>query len=525
MRLGYTVISAGWDVTVAPGDGRLTMTVPVAKNSDGSSIVGPAMEEFVIDDATTIEGRLTYPAATNDKSKATLVVRTLTTDEPTTIPASGWEYVNASAVRLLPAGTPFQTGHLYEFTYQAKDPLVAGIGFAGLRDITAFFRRAAADDAGTKNPLAGDAQAVYTHCISQPCRTMHDFLNLGFNEDQSGKPVFDGILNWIGGASGIFMNYRFAQPGRTHRQHIARRYPEFQFPFGNPVIAYAVTKKTDGVLRACLATSTCPKIFEVNSENEYWAKAGSNLTTDANGSDIADAPNVRTFLMASLPHGAGTGPGICQQPRNPLVANGTLRALLVDLDGWVTGGKEPPLGRAPKRGDGTLVAPLPQSEMGFPNIPGVKYNGVLHTGDLFDFGPSFDKGILTILPPKVVGTPYKALVPKTDADGNNIAGIRLPDVSVPLATYTGWGLRAGPASADGCDAAGQKIDFKKTKAERTASGDPRLSLEERYGTQQKYVDMVTAASKALVTDRLMLQEDADLYAKDAQKQPLGLPAN
>jgi len=321
------------------------------------------------------------------------------------------------------------------------------------------------------------------------------------------------------------MNYRFAQPGRTHRQHIARHYPEFQFPFGNPVITDPVTKKTDGRLRVCLATNTCPKIFEVNSENEYWAKAGSNLTTDSEGNDIAEAPNVRNFLMSSLPHGAGTGPGICQQPRNPLVSNTTLRALLVDLDAWVTAGREPPASRIPRRADGTLVPPLPQAQMGFPTIPGVAYNGVLHTGDLFDFGSSFDKGILTVVPPKLLGTPYKALVPKTDADGNDIAGIRLPDVAVPLATYTGWGLRAGPASADGCDAAGQKIDFKKTKAERTAAGDPRPSLEERYGTQKKYVDMVTAASQGLLSDRLMLQEDAELYIKAAQTQALGLPAN
>ena len=523
MRQGYSVISVGWDVTVTSGDGRLTISVPVAKNADGSALVGPAMEEFVIDNDSTREGPLTYPAASLDKSKATLTVRTLTTDEPTTIPSSGWEYASGTTVRLLPAGTAFQNGRLYEFTYEAKDPLVAGTGFAALRDATAFFRRATADDAGTRNPFAGDVQAVYTHCISQPCRTMHDFLHLGFNADATGKPVVDGVLNWIGGASGVFMNYRFAQPGRTHRQHIARRYPEFQFPFGNPVITDPVTKKTDGWLKPCLASSTCPKIFEVNSENEYWAKAGSNLTTDANGADIPDAPNVRNFLMSSLPHGAGTGPGICQQPRNPLGASTALRALLTDLDAWATQGKEPPQSRVPRRADGTLVAPLPQAEMGFPTIPGVKYNGVLHTGDLFDFGASFEKGIITTLPPKLLGAPYKALVPKTDADGNDIAGIRLPDVAAPLATYTGWALRAGPASADGCDASGQKIDFKKTKAERLSSGDPRLSLEERYGTQQKYVDMVTTATKALVADRFMLQEDADLYVKAAQSAQLGLP--
>ena len=525
MRLGYSVLSVGWDVTVAPGDGRLTMTVPVAKNADGSSIVGPALEEFVIDDATTMQGRLTYPAASLDRSKATLVVRTLTTDEPKEIPSSGWEYVNDTTVRLLPAGTAFQSGRLYELTYQAKDPLVAGLGFAALRDVTAFVRRAQKDDTGAANPLAGDVQQVYTHCTSQPCRTMHDLVHLGFNEDAAGKPVFDGVLNWIGGASGIFMNYRFAQPGRTHRQHIARRYPEFAFPFGNPVITDPVTTKTDGWLKLCLVTGTCPKIFELNSENEYWAKAGSNLTTDANGNDIPDAPNVRNYLMSSLPHGAGIGPGICQQPRNPLVSNAVQRALLVDLDAWVSSAKEPPSSRVPRRADGTLVPPLPQAEMGFPAIPGVTYNGVLHTGDLFDFGSSFEKGILTTVPPKLVGTPYKALVPKTDADGNDVAGIRLPDVAVPLATYTGWGLRAGAAAGDGCDAAGQKIDLRTTKAQRTAAGDPRLSLEERYGTQAKYVDMVTAAAKGLVSDRLMLQDDADLVVKAAQAQKLGLPAN
>lgn len=524
MLQGYTIVSGGWDVTVQTGDGRLTMTAPVAKNPDGSSIVGPALEEFVIDDSRTLQGALTYPAASLDPSKASLTVRVLTADAASPVSITGWEFVNPTTIRLLPAGTPFQMGRLYELGYQAKDPLVAGVGFAGLRDLTAFLRRATTDESGTRNPLAGDIQTTYTYCISQPCRTIHDFLYLGFNQDANGKPVFDGVLNWIGGASGIYMNYRFAQPGRTHRQHIARHYPEFQFPFGNLTITDPVTKRTDGRLRVCTQTNTCPKMLEVNSENEYWAKAGSNLTTDSEGNDLPEPPNVRYYLMSSLPHAAGSGPGICQQPRNPLVPNPVLRALLVALDGWVVRGSEPPASRIPRRADGTLVAPLPQAEMGFPKIPGVTYNGVLHTGDLFDFGPSFDKGIVTVLPPVLVGTPYKALVPKTDADGNDIAGIRLPDVAVPLATYTGWALRAGPASADGCDAAGQKIDFKKTSAERTASGDPRLSVEERYATQQKYVELVTGSAKGLLTDRLLLSEDVDRIITAAASAPLGLPA-
>jgi hypothetical protein len=524
MRRGYTMVWSGWDVTAAIGMGRFTMTVPTAKNLDGSSIVGPALEEFVIDNTTTMTGALTYPAATLDKRQANLTVRVLYEDPPAAIPPTGWEYFNAQTIRLLPAGTPFQNGRLYEFTYLAKDPLIAGLAFAGLRDLTAFLRHAETDDTGMPNPLAGDVRHVYSFSFSQPSRFMHDFLRLGFNEDDEGRRVFDGNLNWIGGASGGFFNYRFAQPVRTQRQHIARWYPERQFPFANQITFDPITEKTDGVLRQCLATNTCPKIFEVNSENEYWAKAGSLLHTDTVGNDLPSPSNARYYLLSSLPHSAGigpTGPGICQQPRNPLVANRPLRALLVALDEWVTHHTRPPQSEVPRRSDDTLVPSLPQVDMGFPDIPGVTYNGRLHDGDLFDFGPSFDQGILTVVPPVLLGSPYPALVPKTDADGNDIAGVRLPDIAVPVATYTGWGLRAGPAAGDGCDAAGQMIDFPKTNADREATGDPRASIEERYPTHEKYVKKVTHAARQLRHRRLLLEEDVQRYIEEAEASSIG----
>ena len=174
----------------------------------------------------------------------------------------------------------------------------------------------------------------------------------------------------------------------------------------------------------------------------------------------------------------------------------------------------------PHRADGPPVPPLPQSSVEFPEIPGVKYNGCLHTGDWFDFGPTFDQGILTILPPVLKGTPYPVLVPKGDVDGNGIAGIRLPDVTVPLATYTGWALRAN-AGDDGCDAAGQKIDFARTKAERLAAGDPRLSIEERYPAHEKYVSAVTQAANDLLRERLLLDEDVQRYVERAAKSEIG----
>ena len=522
MRQGYTIVWSGWDATVAPGAGRFTITVPVAKNRDGSPIVGPALEEFVIDNSTTVTGPLTYPAATLDKSQASLTMRVHYTDPPMPIPATGWEYLNNRTIRLLPAGTPFQQGRLYEFTYPAQDPIVAGLAFAALRDLVAFLHHAATDGAGAPNPLAGDVQFIYSFSWSQPARFMRDFLHLGFNEDEQGRRVFDGIFNWTGGGSGGFFNYRFAQPGRTHRQHIGRWYPEREFPFANQFLFDPITGKTDGRLRRCLATDTCPKIFEVNSENEYWVKAGSLLHTDTLGNDLPDPPNVRYYLLSSLPHVALSGPGICQQPRNPIVPNPALRALLVALDQWASTDKQPPASRVPRLADGTLVPSLSQSVVGFPSIPGVRYNGLMTTGDLFDFGPSFDQGILGVLPPMLLGSPYPAFVPKTDADGNDIAGIRLPEIAVPLATYSGWGLRAAAFAGDDlCDAAGQKIDFRHTKAERLAAGDPRLSLEERYPYHRQYVREVAYAAMCLGQQRLLLGEDVQRYTKDAEDSSIG----
>jgi Alpha/beta hydrolase domain len=522
MRQGYMIVSSGWDAGVAPGGNRLTIAVPVAKNADGSSVVGPSLEEFVIDNATTVTAPLTYPAAVMDKSQASLTVRVTYAEPPVTIPASEWEYVNGQTIRLLPAGTPFTQGRLYEFTYPAKDPIVAGLGFVATRDLAAFLRHADNDDIGTPNPLAGSIQTVYAFGISQPARYMRDFLHLGFNEDEHGRPVFDGILNWLGGGSGIFLNYRFAQAARTHRQHIGRWYPEREFPFANQILSDPITGKTDGRLRRCLATDTCPKIFEVNSSNEYWVKAGSLLHTDTSGNDLRDSRGVRFYLLSSLPHNAGSGPGICQQPGNPLVPNAGLRALLVALDEWVTAGKKPPASRVPQRRNGTLASSTPQEEAGFPSIPGITYNGLMTTGDLFHYGPLFDTGILTILPPIFLGSPYPVFVPRTDSDGNDMAGIRLPEVEVPLATYTGWSLRASAFAGDDlCDAAGQKIDFAQTKADRLAPGDPRLSIDERYPTHKKYVKDVTRAAERLFRQRLLLAEDVQRYIQRAETSSIG----
>jgi hypothetical protein len=528
MRLGFSILFSGWDTTAALGGNRFVMKAPVAIKSDRSPIIGPALEEFSIDDNTTTTGSLTYPAATLDRSDATLTMRMRYEDQPIAIPQDKWDYANeaGTAIKLSGVHTLFQQGALYEFVYQAKNPVIAGVGFAAIRDIASFARTALKDDDGNANPLIGEATAVYSACVSQPCRTMHDFVLLGFNEDESGRKAIDGVVNWIGGANGIYMNYRFAQPFRTHRQHINRWFPEFQTPFTNQVRLDSVAHKTDGRLARCSANAACPKIFEVNSANEYWAKNMAVAAVDDAGRDLRDEPaNVRSYFMASLPHQAGigaTGRGICQQNRNPLVANGVLRALLVAMDKWVSTGTEPPASRLPRVADGTLVPPLPQAEQGFPAIPGVKYNGRMHTGDLLDYGPQSAGGILTILPPRLVGTPYPALVPRADSDGNDIGGIRLPEVAVPLATYTGWNLRAVPVGADdGCDSFGQQIDFARTKAERMTNADPRPSLEERYPSHADYVNGVAVVANQLAREGLLLDEDVQAYVKKGQNTPVG----
>jgi hypothetical protein len=553
MNEGFSVVDIAWDITVTPSGSSTSstfgVTFPVAAHRDGSSITGLSTDEFVIDfTATPATELLAYPAATPDQSKATLTVRENYGDKPIVIPSSGWAYTDSTltAVKLtdgLLFGGPgtYSPTALYEFTYIAKDPLVAGLGFASLRDFATFLRTAKTDKQGVPNPLAGDVQAIYTTCVSQPCRTMHDFVLLGFNQPEFAasnerhpwseagfdrhdhKKVFDGLLNWIAGGDGLFINYRFSQPTQTSRQHIARWFPEFQFPWANQALFDPVTGQYGGRLDACLRTDTCPKIFELNSENEFYSKGGSMLTTDTQGHDLDlnVTPNVRYYQLSSLPHGAGTAAGICRQPQNPLTPSTTLRALTLDMDEWVTNGTEPPANRVPTRASGTLVPSLPQSGMGFPYIPGVFYNGIMHTGDLFDFGPRFREGILNVQPPVLLGTPYPVFVPKTDTDGNDIAGIRLPDISVPLATYTGYAYRAPVPGdpvpiVDGCDASGQRIPFFETQAERIAAGDPRPSIQERYADHATYVNLVTQAAEQLHTERLMLEFDVNAYIAAAQ---------
>ena len=547
MPRGYTMVWSGWEDLASLDSLTATASLPMARNPDGSSITGPSYEYIVTGAASSA---LAYPAADPaDKATPRLTHRVHLNDTPERIPAFGtpdcasaavcWNYnATGTAISLVsPAGVTqnFIANDIYEFAYTAKDPKVNGIGFAAVRDWVAWLRYAERDDYETENPLANYIERVYTEVSSQPGRLLNDFRHLGFNEAENGAKVFDGHMQWIAAGNGLNMNYRFSQSGRTERNRQNHLFVEGRFPFANVMAHDPITRKTDSRYARCLKSNTCPLGVEIYSANEYWVKSASLLHTDPTGShDLPDSPFTRNYLMSSMQHGTGsrTNRGACQQFQNPLSSSATQRALFIALDEWATSNRKPPESRVPKLKDGTLVPPLPQEGMGFPNIPSpspltsdpngfVTYTGLKTTRYLFDYGLNFyETGIATINPPEFpFNTPsyqddprngpiYPSYIPKTDSDGNEIAGVRLPDVTVPLATYTGWALRAGVWANDGCEAAGQYVPFPRTGADRAATGDPRLSVEERYPTFEAYYAKVVKAVDDMVAERLLLCEDA-----------------
>lgn len=530
MNMGYTIVCCGWDISADDANNKLTITVPVARYLNKKTVKGSSYEYISFDNENTRQYKLAYAADSLDKESARLTVREHLNDQPTAVPADGWEYINDRSIRLLPVGTAFKQSAIYEFTYTAKDPLVAGLGFAATRDFISFLRHAKNDGAGDVNPLAGDVQHTFSYTVSQPARYINDFQTLGFNEDEQGKRVIDGIENWLGGGSGIGLNYRFAQPTRTERNRQNHLYPEAIFPFAYPVLDDDFSKKKAGRSSGYRNPANYPRVFEINSANEYWVKAASLLHSDLQGHDLPDPANVRFFLVSGAQHGTGNAStkGSNQQLQNPTNAEPLLRALFMALDEWVCKGVNPPDSRVPRMGDGTAVLAVPQKEsltgvvpkeaLGWPDLPGVTYTGLITTRYHLDYGLLFKVGIMMRYPPDLKNAAvYPNFVSKVDADGNEIAGIRLPPVAAPVATLTGWALRrAGFAENDGGESSGQFIPFRRTKAERLAAGDPRLSLEERYINHEGYVNAVAKAAHKLEGERLLLPADVEKYISAAK---------
>jgi len=393
---------------------------------------------------------------------------------------------------------------------------------AAIRDVVTFLKIAQADAEGQTQPMADIRPHVTVALgISQSGRFLRDFVWQGFNAAPSGGRVFDAAMPTIAGSRKSYTNVRWAQPGRFSRQHEDHWVYGDQFPFGYGTITDPLTGRTDGIFARCRTDDTCPKLMHVDSNLEFWQARSSLIVTDGAGRDVPLPDDVRAYLMSSTQHVASSAPaaGICQLPNNPAPQSSTYRALMDRLIAWARDGRPPPPSRYPSVAAGTLVQPQ-RAAMGFPDLGAL---GLVLPAGLNDLNPADQ----TVIPARVdVNRHYMLFVPRTDADGHDIAGIRVPDIDAPLATHTGFGLRkASFAEGQLCGLNGSYLPLPKDVQERSAKRDPRLSIAERYATQTAYVQQVRASAERLKTDGLMLEEDMARVLDAAVKEPrvLALP--
>ncbi len=559
LRQGYTLAWVGWSAGIPAGAGRLIAQLPIALQN-GQPITGTVLTVYwdaEFGGSTPFTLPLSgysifnsFASVSTNPTAAQAELRVRPSDsvrpsgpaipEGMVVPAAQWSFAKCPNG---PPGTPsatdiclaggFQNNQVYEIVYQATGSPISGLGYVTTRDFVSFLRKAAMDDAGTPNPVAGVSRTL-CHGYSISGQYLRDFVYQGFNEDEQGKQVCDGMMVHSAGAQKAALNYRFASdPNSTpfRSQHAARGAPETNFPRSYSMRNDPLSGVSDGLLKR---PSTDPKIMHVNSSTEYWERRGSLLDTDENGiTDLVESANVRRYLISGTQHSSTQGAlptyGVanrqCQELSNTFHRGSVMRALLVGLDAWVRTGTAPPASLGPRLSDGTLVE-SDRSATGFPLVQGLNYNGLLNGSGDRDFGPrvSNNSGIVDKLRAPVLSL-HRLLVPKVDAVGNDAAGIRHPFVDVPVATLTGWSLRR-PEFSDGdlCDFYGMMIPLRRTVAERTAAGDSRPSLQELYTDQAGYVAKITASAQRLMASGFLLQEDVDTTIQQASAVPV-LPVN
>ena len=531
MQHGYTIVWSGWDGELLPGGDRLRLMATVAK-SGTEPITGMVRCEFVPSPNTkrmvvnwanhgsyrptetglrqatlTIRPRPSSPRVVMPRDQWTMLVTDVSSDSPTQLPNIEVE---------IPAG--MQTGAIYELIYEAANPLVMGVGFAAVRDLIAALK----SGEGDANPMLNHGQPVIRRAhgfgVSQSGRFLREFVYSGFNEDEQGRKVFDGLIPHVaGGGLGSF-NHRFAQPTRHSNQHDHHDYPPDRFPFAYEVQTDPLSGQTDGILRRALATKTAPLIMHTQSSGEYWTRSGSLVHTDPLGTRDSDVPaSVRIYALGGTQHGPAGWPlsaGSGQNLPNPGDYRPFLRTLLLALDRWVAQGTEPPASRYPTIRDGTLVD-WRHGSTGFPNIPGTNYPEIIQQPSFLDFGPRWQTQRIIDFQPPVIRGDYKVMAPRCDRDGNDLGCLEPPEVAVPVATYTGWNLRKddGGAEEQLVSLQGSYIPFPRTRVDREQSGDPRPSVQERYQSLDEYVRQFTAACDKLRGEGYFLEEDAERLIK------------
>jgi hypothetical protein len=480
LRLGFSLLWTGWDPG-APKPTGLSLDVPVI-----AGVTQPIREEFV--SGTRLGVHEAFKLAYDAVGPATVTMRHTQTAPRIAVPS---ETVDGRTVR--PVG-PIETGSIYEVRYQATKPRVLGIGYAATRDIVSHLRHRGGDLMG--RPI----EHTLAFGISQAGRYLRDHIVQGFNADEDGNRVFDGVFTHVAGIGRVFHNTPFGQPFRTRTWHEDHDFPEVEFPHSSAAMDDPITGRGGALLRG---DDTDPKLIETNTATEYWQKGASLLHTDPLGTkDIALPANVRAYLLPGTQHGGKAGMprdnGPCINPRNWHDPMPAVRALLVALDEWVATGRTPPDSRVPRIDDGTLV---PAAEVAFPAIPSlVRPHAANDAAPLADW-----------VDPLPAQRGYGTLVPQVDADGNESAGIRLPDIAVPRGTFTGWNLYKSPyPDGELADRDGTFLVFAATEADRGT--DPRASLAARY-PGATYADAVRAVTQALLRDRLLLPEDAERYMR------------
>jgi hypothetical protein len=531
LKRGYVILHSGWQGDVAPRPNAETISVPIAKNPDGSSITGLTLARFSNVTANVMTQPLppAHEAASLDTTKAVLTRRASEAGAIIPIASSEWAFADCSQTPFpgVPDGNKlclksgFDAAYLYELRYTAKDPLVLGIGFAATRDLNAFFRQAT-----ESNPLTGKITHAIAQGISQSGNFIKTFIHLGFNQDEENRIVWDGANAHIAGRQ-LAMNIRFASPGGAANLYEAGSEPPLWW---GDYEDKTRGRKAASMLDRCRATKTCPKVFETFGSAEFWGlRMSPNLLGPNGDTDIALPANVRRYYFPGTTHGGGRGgfsadmpaaQGTCELPANVNPQADQMRALLLALSDWVTKNAEPPASVYPMLSRGDLVRPQ-HTAMGFPLIPGAPLpDNMVNTLLDYDFGTEFKyedlSGVMTVMPP-VIKRALPTLVPRVNADGNETSGIASPLHQAPLGTYLGWNVtRSGFYKGRGCGFAGGFIPFAKTKAERLAKGDPRLSLEERYQDHAGYVAAVKKAVDALLRQRFLLAEDASRLIQQAE---------
>jgi hypothetical protein len=529
MRQGYTVAWVGWEFDLSSQGERLRLSAPIAHELGGKEIHGLVRSDFTPSQKRDDwplghillgpDGGDSYPVDDPENGSNKLTVRDTPTGERKTIPRSDWSFAHVVAGKLTPdphyvhLNSGFVPGKIYELVYTAKNPAVVGVGLAAVRDFLSYLKY----DPEATAPV----KRVYAVGISQSGRFLRHFLYQDFNADEKGHQVMDGVIAHVAGAGRGSFNHRFAQPSRDAQPMSSLFFPTDLFPFTDLPEKDPNTSEKAGLLDAATKSKTVPKIFYTNTSYEYWGRAASLIHTSADGkTDAPLATNTRIYFLAGLEHFTvpfppdnrvrGNPDYTAQQKADPNPIQWYWRALITDLDQWVKDGKQPPASTYPKIADKTLV---PLAQWKFPKIPGVNTPHEVSMAYHINFGPQ-PKGtigsvqVVTIEPPRV-GNPFGVLLPQSDADGNDLGGVRLPELQVPLATYTGWNLRDASIGApeQRVSFLGSWIPLPKTAEERKKSGDPRVSIAERYKSQAEYMNKFEQAAKKLIEQRFLLQED------------------